>query len=50
MTDRYFRSGPGDLLTAWYSYVRVPLGTHHTDRTGRLIPILPEGLPIEEPS
>ena len=44
--DRPLR--PGDLLATWYSYLGVPPDTHHTDQTGRPVPILPEGRPIEE--
>jgi hypothetical protein len=39
---------PGDLLATWYRYLGVPLDTHYTDATGRPIPILPEGHPIDE--
>ena len=39
---------PGDLLATWYRHLRVPLDTHHTDQTGRPVPLLPEGRPIEE--
>jgi hypothetical protein len=39
---------PGDLLATWYSYLGVPLDAHFTDPTGRPVPILAKGKPIEE--
>ena len=44
--DRPLR--PGDLLATWYRHLGVPLDTHFTDQTGRPIPLLPEGRPIDE--
>jgi hypothetical protein len=39
---------PCDLLATWYRHLGVPLDTHFTDATGRPIPVLPEGRPIDE--
>ena len=44
--DRPLR--PGDLLATWYGHLGVPLDTHFTDQTGRPVPILPAGNPIDE--
>lgn len=44
--DRPLR--PGDLLATWYNFLGVPLDTHFTDPTGRPVPLLPEGAPINE--
>lgn len=37
---------PNDFQATLYRYFGIPLDTHFTDRTGRPIPILPEGRPI----
>lgn len=39
---------PSDLLATWYRALGVPSGLHFTDRTGRPVPVLPYGQPIEE--
>jgi len=39
---------PNDFQATLYRYFGIPLDTHFTDRTGRPIPILPEGRPIRQ--
>jgi uncharacterized protein (DUF1501 family) len=39
---------PGDLLATWYRFLGVPRETHFNDFGGRPVPILPQGIPIEE--
>ena len=39
---------PNDLLATWYRALGVPLDTTFTDFTGRPMPILPHGKPIDE--
>lgn len=39
---------PTDLQATWYRYFGIPLNTQFLDRTGRPIPILPDGEPIRE--
>jgi hypothetical protein len=39
---------PNDLQATWYQYLGVPVDTHFEDTTGRPIPIVPNGGPIQE--
>jgi hypothetical protein len=39
---------PGDLQATLYQCLGVPLQTQFTDHTGRPIPLLPQGRPIQE--
>ncbi len=39
---------PGDLLATWYKYLGVPLDLSFADNTGRPVPLLNGGKPIEE--
>lgn len=39
---------PGDFLATLYQNFGIPLDTHFTDQSGRPVPLLPNGQPIDE--